>query len=197
TKALWSARSIALPWQVPSARDGHRRSYTDTTAPLWRLVRQRSRSEFGGVSWPTADKIEPRRQRQEAHLPSLGREVDVQFLPQCLRPLVQRRQRGVEHLAGFQARQRGRVDPHPLGHGGQRQTLTLAHRFETGQQTQSGGKTLLADGARRPLADGVGRVLAPNRLLSRPLLRRSLRPGGWLHLFLLKSLRKKGVWNPR
>src|SRR5438876_1611254 len=57
----WSAK-VAACWRAAGGQ-GQRRSCAGTTSPFRSLVRQRSRSEFGGVPWPTADKMEPHNQR--------------------------------------------------------------------------------------------------------------------------------------
>jgi hypothetical protein len=44
-----------------------------------------------------------------------GGQFDVQLLPQCFRPFVQRGERGVQGFAGFQAGEGRRVDLHSLG----------------------------------------------------------------------------------
>src|SRR5947208_585698 len=58
----WSAKGAACFGERRAAKDGQRRSCAGTTLLVGSLVRQRSRSEFGGVPWPTADKMEPRDQ---------------------------------------------------------------------------------------------------------------------------------------
>jgi hypothetical protein len=107
--------------------------------------------------------IEPRRH-------SGRRQIDIEFLSQRFRPFVQRRQRGVEHLARFQTRQRRRIDPHALRHLRQGQSLAFPHRFEARQQPQNRRETLPINRASRPLVDRLRRVLSANRFFLAALL---------------------------
>lgn len=84
--------------------------------------------------------------------------MNLQLLPQRLRPLVQRCQRGVEHLARFQTGQGRRVDPNPFGHLGQRQSLAFSNGLEPGHQAQDGREALQVAGWR---TIGVGRPDTP------------------------------------
>ena len=64
TRSPWSARSTALPWQVPAARDGHRRSYRTKPRCSGRLCAKVAKC-IGGVLWTKADKMETRHQRPD------------------------------------------------------------------------------------------------------------------------------------
>src|SRR6266568_3619621 len=96
---------------------------------------------------------------------------------------MQRRERGVQHLTCFQSGQGRRVDAHPLGDVGQRESLAFPYGLEPRHQGQNGRETLPIDCMGRPLPERIAGVMAPHRFFLCPLLGGSLWPRDWLHGF--------------
>ena len=113
----------------------------------------------------------------------IARQINVQSLSERFRPFVQSGERGVQGLAGFQPRQRRRIDSHPLRHLGQCQSLAFPCGFESNHQIENRGETLSTHDAGRTAANRVGQVLPADGGFLSPLFGGALGFHRWFHGF--------------